>query len=298
MFALKADLIPQEFLLSQLSGGQAFIGCFIKQFHYTPPETINSMLSAVFQDLWSNFMQNRPLVVALDEANLAHSHALFGKFQSPNNYPRGLLAPINQFLTLSPTLNFSVIWAGTALNLVHRDTSQSNIGKYSNLDVISSEFDSEEQPLDFLCSTLNISPELMESILEDPTVPVHELQGRRQIAGRVIMELIGLSKENKERTLKMAIKKAVKFSHDHMKAKLSAACQETPEIQPLIRTILFASLMTSGKLPLMKTDYGDSRDLMHIGICQLIGSETMDYWKLSEPLAIHVCCEVLLEQGN
>ena len=120
------DLEPVEYLIGQINGGHDVINTIRNILQKLDPPNTSELATESQILLTEKKMTNdRGLMVAIDEANIANE-ILFGVFKSPLENPRGFLIAINTAIHM---ISVSTIWAGTTLNLLHEDSSQSDIGK-------------------------------------------------------------------------------------------------------------------------------------------------------------------------
>src|SRR5579885_1383649 len=124
------DLEPVEYLIEQINGGHDVINTIRNILQKLDPPNTSELATESQILLTEKKMTNdRGLMVAIDEANIANE-ILFGVFKSPLENPRGFLIAINTAIHM---ISVSTIWAGTTLNLLHEDSSQSDIGKMNRL---------------------------------------------------------------------------------------------------------------------------------------------------------------------
>lgn len=296
VFNCQANLSPLEYLNAQLNLGKNIIVSFEDELESTSHRDLSDLLQYVSDDLRSNFLRERPLVVAIDAANVAITKIFHGHFRSSNGHPRGLLTPLTS--ALMDTCVQSVLWAGSAMSMVHAETIQSDIGKSKILDIIIDKFEPENKPQQWIERYIDTSG--CEDVWKDPTVPSHELIGRMELSGSVISSIprVASGRTSKSEILGAAIVRAVKTQHDTMHKKLLTACQHQQDMCKLVADIIIAAALCHDEVyfPPPTLDHSsDEKDLVYMGICQLVWHNGSVRWKLADPLAVRVCCEVLHE---
>lgn len=168
----KPDLTPLEYLLGQINGGQTTINRLINLLKIAPTSSFSYSIQLLFEKITQRFPSGKKLVIGIDEASVA-SKEFFGRWKSPSNNDRGLLTGITGVIA-NTTIPVSVVYAGTALSLLHADSIQSDIGKTNQLMKITSFQPSKDQePREWLESVLNITG--CESVWNDPNVILSHL---------------------------------------------------------------------------------------------------------------------------
>lgn len=158
-----ATLTPEQYLLSQLNGGRAFVDRVVELLLRYPYPTVKAILHWVCQEA-STFLQahrqRQSLVFIIDEANVGYNElCLF--FESSNRKKcRGLVSPILQAINSFPSqLSIQFIISGTKISLSDGDNVKSDIGKLHGRDLVRNIYDFPplENGYDQLRSLLDLS---------------------------------------------------------------------------------------------------------------------------------------------
>jgi hypothetical protein len=297
LFQLKPNLTPQEYLLSQINGGQILIKDIIRCIKYVEYATVIDMLEIVSKELSEKHMNNKKLVIGLDEASIGMK-IFYGKFTSPNGNPRGLLTIFLREISSLKCL--STVCLGTSFSMSNAETIQSDIGKINELIIVTNFKPSiDDEPRKFIEHYIDISD--CNKIWEDENVRTWELKGRKRLQSTVINFItkyyVENSSSNKYLILSSAINESIQLHHDKMYSRLQKVFSLSYFNKDIIKRIVIASFLSNGKIlfkPNLYDDKNNEIDLVNLGICQLTKDENFKYrWELSEPLAIRVCLEIL-----
>jgi len=160
-----------------------------------------------------NLLNNGKLVIAIDEANVAHK-LFFGKFLSPNNNSRGILTPMLRFIK---DHSIKMIVSVTAFTLNGPDTIQSDIGKTDQTRTFQ-EYKplTNEQILEYVKHFLDLSECVVDRI-----DCFSLFEGRPRLAASLVEEIVKVETEHgKTHTKQNVLEKAIVNTIKEFRRKL------------------------------------------------------------------------------
>ncbi|KAG0167291.1 hypothetical protein DFQ30_006200, partial [Apophysomyces sp. BC1015] len=227
LFRKYPQLTPEQFFREQLNGGAKTVKRLVEKLLKYDSKTIDSMLPCVEEYLSKDYLHERGLAIALDEAHVAMRHILAGKLISPqalkynnfldqkgrvrNDARRGFLTPLCATLSRRRA---TLITLGTSMTLRDADHVYSAINKKTRRCKITHFPSFNEQDIQAMLS------EVID--ISDCDIPEEKrllLTGRPRFSIRVVEQLITGNhhgQESKQKLLENALDKTIQQSNDDL----------------------------------------------------------------------------------
>jgi len=252
---------PQDFLLSQINGGQCVITSIVGWLRFETENDLVLQQNSIMQGLKTLGIER--VSVAIDEANVGYN-LFHGRWESPNTHmKRGLLSPL---LWILKRFGWSsVLVAGTGVSLSRGETVQSDLGKPEQTWLVTDFPDTTEEAVaERLQFGLDLSDIDMQKLQD-----LDRLTGRRRLVASVFDTIITAETkdQSKQAVLDSAITKAIDKVKDKMKQRLLHQIRggEKSLVEAVMKLYIGLHIGECGVSPM-----GKHYDLINLGIGELV----------------------------